>query len=274
VTDPGAASFTQVMSDHEDLTQRLAELGSAPVPGDVRADHLHAMRTAEPVDVAPTGPRFGRLAVAAAAIVGFLAGSTGLAMAGALPDPAQGVAHDVLSVVQVQVPDRPDNRGACISAAAKIADPAAKQAAKDQCPKGGPPEGVPGRPQGTRGERPGHAGVGAGGDPCKGRPPWAGKMTTEEREAAKAEHAAQCPGRAQGEPEEIEPDEIEPEEIEPSETESETGEPPAAPEAGTPPVEAPAGDVPPVDPPADEPQESAPGEQEQSETLDGTEDGS
>lgn len=210
MTDPGPPTFTQVMTEHEDLTRRLSDLGTQPVPEAARAEHLHAMRTAEAVDAAPAGRRFGRLAVAAAAIIGFAVGSTGFAMAGALPDPAQGVAHDVLSVVQVDVPDRPDNRGACISAAAKNPDPAAKQAAKDACPKGGPPAGVPGGPPGEPGSSRGpgaNRGVGNNdGDPCTGRPAWAGKMTPAEKEAAKAEAAAQCPGRFQddGEPEELE----------------------------------------------------------------------
>ncbi|MFP5322201.1 MAG: hypothetical protein ACLGIC_10190, partial [Acidimicrobiia bacterium] len=69
------------MRDHDDLTDRLADLGSAPVPDDVRDGHLHAMRAATPTPDSPR--RFGKLAVAAAALVGFAAGSTGFAMAGA-----------------------------------------------------------------------------------------------------------------------------------------------------------------------------------------------
>ncbi|HEX4902474.1 MAG TPA: hypothetical protein VFV42_06670, partial [Acidimicrobiales bacterium] len=141
------------MNEHDDLTERLGALGSAPVADDVRDGHLHAMRAATPATVGRQG--FGRLAVAAAAIVGFGVGSTGFAMAGALPDPAQGVAHDVLSVVQVDVPDRPQNRGACVSAAAKAGD----QAAKDACPKGGA-KGTPGK--GRSGEAPGHGGQAPG----------------------------------------------------------------------------------------------------------------
>ena len=76
--------------------------------------------------------------IAAAAVVGFLAGSTGLAMADALPDPAQAVAHDVLRVVQVDVPQgKEGKRGPCMAEAAKIKDKDAKKAAKDACPKGG-----------------------------------------------------------------------------------------------------------------------------------------
>ncbi|HEU5083377.1 MAG TPA: hypothetical protein VFU14_08565 [Acidimicrobiales bacterium] len=188
------------MSDHDDLARRLSGLGDQPVPSDLRAQHLHAMRQAADGSqpTAPARRPFGRVAVAAAALVGFLVGSTGFAMAGALPGPVQGVAHDVLSVVQVDVPDW-RNRGECVSAAARAGDEAAKAA----CPKGGRPEGAPGRDHtpgsdgapGTKGKptKPGKAaGPNSDGDPCTGKPPWAGRKTAEEKAAAKAT----CPDRA------------------------------------------------------------------------------
>jgi hypothetical protein len=172
--------------DENEITQRLREAGERPVPGDVRSDHLHRMRAASPA----RPKRFGRLAVAAAAFVGFAVGSTGFAMAGALPGPAQGVAHQVLSVVQVDVPDRKPNRGACVSAAAEAhpEDEVARKAAKDACPKGRP-EGVgKGKPDGVP---PGHAGKASGanadGDPCTGKPPWAGPMSPEEKARLRTE---------------------------------------------------------------------------------------
>lgn len=197
------------MHDHDDLTSRLGDLGSATVPAGVRDGHLHAMRTA---DVAPAPERrgFGRLAVAAAAIVGFAVGSTGFAMAGALPGPAQGVAHDVLSVVQVDVPDGGNGIGGCMSQAAKTADPAEKKTAQDACRAGKaggrPDDGTPGRSgeaPGRSGEAPGKRGEGKGRSPeagphpnadpsdCKGKPAWA----AEKRKPTEAERTAReaCP---------------------------------------------------------------------------------
>ena len=200
------------MSDHDDLARRLSGLGDQPVPEDVRARHLHAMRQAADASAATTSARrpFGRAAVAAAALVGFLVGSTGFAMAGALPGPVQGVAHDVLSAVQVDVPDW-RNRGECVSAAARAGDEAGKAA----CPKGGPPDGTPGRdgtpgPDGAPGQqgkpaKPDKApGPNRDDDPCTGKPPWAGRKTAEEKEAAKAT----CPDRVAEVEDEVE-DEVE-----------------------------------------------------------------
>lgn len=131
------------------------------------------------------GPRFGRLAVAGAAIIGFLAGSTGLAMAGALPDPAQDVAHDVLGAVQIDVPE--GKRGPCVSAIAKSdLTKDEKKAAKAACPKGG---------SGKSGEAPGESGdLPHSDDPCRGRPPWAGNkgLTADQKDALKAERRTLC----------------------------------------------------------------------------------
>lgn len=183
--------------DENDLTDRLRHLGDADVPADARAEHLRRIAA---TPIAPARG-FSRAWVAAAAVVGFLAGSTGLAAAGALPDPAQDVAHDVLAVVQVDVPE--GKRGPCVSAIAKSDLPKdEKKAAKDACPKGGDDEadedgdagedGTKGNGKGRSGEAPGqtkHA-----DDPCKGKPPWAGKndLTDAEKDALKAERAATC----------------------------------------------------------------------------------
>ncbi len=220
--------------DENEITQRLRASGEEPVPGEVRASHLSQMHAASPVVEKPK--RFGRLAVAAAAFVGFAVGSTGFAMAGALPDPAQQVAHDVLAVVQVDV-ENPRNRGQCISSAARtIEDEAAKQAAKQECKdriKSGRPDHA-GQGNGKAKGRPDGAGPPGGhpndGDPCKGPPPWAGnKMTPAEKDAARAERATTC-GRdidvEADEPEELEVEseelEVESEELE---VETETEEP-------------------------------------------------
>ena len=139
--------------------------------------------------------RFGWKAVAAAAIAGFLAGSTGLAAAGALPDPAQDVAHDVLDVVGIGVPRSTEgcpegttyrNHGEYVSSVeAGGGDIAA--AAHSDCGKP-----ARGKSQGD-GKKEGTPRADTDGDPCTGPPPWAGAhLTPEERTAAQAERTAQC----------------------------------------------------------------------------------
>jgi hypothetical protein len=172
----------------DELEQRLRSLGTDPIDPATRAGHMRRI-----ADAATTGePRrrgFVWGGIAAAAIVGFLAGSTGLAMADALPNPAQDVAHDVLHVVNVQVPaGKEGKRGPCMASAAKIKDKDAKQAAKDACPKGGNGGGDEGNGGG------GGNGAPASDDPCHGRPPWAGPMSKADRQAAKESASrAQCP---------------------------------------------------------------------------------
>lgn len=174
--------------DENELTDRIRAMGDEPVPDATRDAHLRRI-AATPVQ---PGRRFGRGWVAAAAIVGFLAGSTGLAAAGALPDPAQDVAHDVLAAVQVDVPD--GTRGSCVSKIAKSDLPKEdKKAAKDGCPKGGRGSG-----EGDD-EAPGKSGSAPGqtrhaDDPCRGKPPWAGRndLTKAEKDELKAERAAAC----------------------------------------------------------------------------------
>ena len=126
------------------LTNRLSRLAGTDVPAHLRDQHLTQMAAAETASAAAQpDKRFGRVAVAAAAAVGFFAGSTGLAMAGALPEPAQGVAHEVLAVVQIDVPDGKDGkRGPCVSEIASDPDDEyadltneEKKALKDECPR-------------------------------------------------------------------------------------------------------------------------------------------
>ena len=200
------------MTEHES-EQRLRDLGRQPIDAATKAAHLRRIKDAGVVADTRRRRRFGVVSVAAAGVVGFLAGSTGLAMADALPDPAQQVAHDVLGAVQVDVPaGKEGKRGPCVSEAAKIKDKDAKRAAMDACPKGGPDtsgtdgegngtgaggsHGKSDEPHGRSDQAPGHngdgsPGKGAGssnhaGDPCHGRPPWAGPMSKEQRDAAKA----------------------------------------------------------------------------------------
>ena len=185
------------MNDDE-IRARLRSLGTEPIDEQTRAAHLRRMAAGGGV-VEPRRRGFVWAGIAAAAVVGFLAGSTGLAMADALPDPAQGVAHDVLRVVQVDVPQgKEGKRGPCVAEAAKIKDKDAKKAAKDACPKGGGDESGDdsGDEDSQGGEAPGapEQGPPAADDPCHGRPPWAGPMSKAQREAAKASASrANCP---------------------------------------------------------------------------------
>ena len=175
------------MNDDE-IRGRLRALGQEPIDEQTRAAHMRRMAAGIVVDE-PRRRGFVWAGIAAAAVVGFLAGSTGLAMADALPDPAQEVAHDVLRVVQVDVPQ--GKRGPCVAEAAKIKDKDAKKAAKDACPKGGGDED--GEESGDGSGTP-RQGPPPADDPCRGRPPWAGPMSKEQREAAKESASrANCP---------------------------------------------------------------------------------
>ncbi len=91
------------------LEARLRALGEEPVPPEVQARHLAAI-AAVPEAVASAGRRLSArlLRAAASAVVAGLVGGTALASAGALPDPAQRVAHNVLGAVGIDVPDPAD----------------------------------------------------------------------------------------------------------------------------------------------------------------------
>jgi hypothetical protein len=179
----------------DEIRARLRAMGAEPIDDQTRATHMRRMAAGGSL-AEPRRRGFVWAGIAAAAVVGFLAGSTGLAMADALPDPAQEVAHDVLRVVQVDVPQgKEGKRGPCMSQAAKIKDKDAKKAAKDACPKGGGDESgdETGDGAGTPEQGPPSA-----SDPCHGRPPWAGPMSKEQRDAAKASASrANCPKDAE-----------------------------------------------------------------------------
>jgi hypothetical protein len=181
----------------DDLRARLRCFGEEPIDAATRAAHMRRIAAAGSTD---EPRRLGLVwaGIAAAAVVGFLAGSTGLAMADALPDPAQEVAHDVLRVVQVDVPQgKEGKRGPCVAEAAKIKDKDARKAAKDACPKGGPDESgdESGDDAGESGDEHGQpGGPPAADDPCHGRPPWAGPMSKEQRQVAKESASREnCP---------------------------------------------------------------------------------
>lgn len=233
--------------DENEITQRLRDAGDQPVPAEVRASHLHQMHAAAPTVERPK--RFGRLAVAAAAFVGFAVGSTGFAMAGALPDPAQNVAHDVLAIVNVNV-EKPANRGQCVSEAARLGDHEAKQRCKDEIAPGRSDQAGEGK------GRPDHAGTPGGpnpiphaDDPCKGPPPWAGRNGATFAPEEKAAYRQGCPDddlddddAAEAEAEALEDEQERQAELDEQRRDAEAGDeqPPA------PPADAPA--APPVDP--------------------------
>ena len=90
------------MEEHQSVIESLRTLGKAPVDPVTANRHLSRM-----VDVRARTPLTTKVKVGAAFGIGFLAGSAGLASAGALPGPAQSVAHTVLSSVGVHVPGGP-----------------------------------------------------------------------------------------------------------------------------------------------------------------------
>ena len=181
------------MGDHDDLIERLQRLGRRPVDPALQHAHLAAM--------APAGrsPMRAKLRVAGAFLAGLIVGGSGLAVAGALPDSAQNVAHTVFEQVGVQVPqpERYHNAEEC--------GPEVKanhgQYVRDDKSLAGSDCGKPTHAGGKdAGKTPGADTGGAGGPatkgergPCQGPPPWAGQaMSPEDKAAAQAEREARC----------------------------------------------------------------------------------
>jgi hypothetical protein len=206
--------------EHDDLEGRLRTFGRHPVNPEVRGRHLTAI--AEVRSRRP-GWRFGWRSVAAAAVAGFVVGSTGLAVAGELPDPAQDVAHEVLAKVGVDVPRSTEgcpeggtyrNHGAYVSEV-EAAGGDVEAASRSSC-------GKPAHAGKSGADKPGKGRSGSGrpatgepradtdGDPCTGPPPWAGAhLSADQKATLQAEHAAQCPDDVE-EPEsetDVEPEE-------------------------------------------------------------------
>ncbi|MEY2570826.1 MAG: hypothetical protein QOE63_1176 [Acidimicrobiaceae bacterium] len=96
----GAGVVLQSMDEHQEIADRLRALGNAPVDPALSRTTVAAMHAAGP----GARPTRRRAAIAAAALTGFLAGSFGLASAGALPDGLQDRAQSVLEHVGVDVP--------------------------------------------------------------------------------------------------------------------------------------------------------------------------
>ena len=175
------------ITGHEELIERLGGL-TEPIHPARQASDLAAMAAA----VTPRRGLFAsKVRVAAAFLAGLLLGSTGLAAADALPDPAQHVAHQVLDRVGVQVPDPERYHGPECGATAKRNHGAYVRddhsLASTECGKKVKTAGA----EDEVGEpREGKAAKG----PCQGKPPWAGStMTSEQKAAAQAEREAACP---------------------------------------------------------------------------------
>ncbi|MGH9085715.1 MAG: hypothetical protein ACRDYW_09705, partial [Acidimicrobiales bacterium] len=170
---------------HDELIERLGGL-TEPIHPARQASDLAAM-------AAVVTPRRGLLAskvrVAAAFLAGLLLGSTGLAAADVLPDPAQHVAHKVLDRVGVQVPDPERYHGPECGATAKRNHGAY---VRDDHSLASTDCGKKAKSGGQGADAPGQAKAAKG--PCQGKPPWAGStMTPEAKAAAQAEREAACP---------------------------------------------------------------------------------
>lgn len=178
------------MRDERTLEQRLTGLRQ-PIASAQQSADLTAMASVRP------GRFASKVRMAAAFAVGLLLGSTGLAAANALPDPAQHVAHQALDRVGLEVPDPERYHGPeCGETVQKNHGgyvKADKALAQSDC---GKPVGA-----GDDGAKDGDAGDDKAGKaekaakgPCQGKPPWAGNktMTPEEKAAAQAEREAQC----------------------------------------------------------------------------------
>lgn len=173
--------------DFSDLTARLRALSEERVAPHLADAHLAAM--AEAPSPAARGSRWTKARVGLAFFAGLLLGGSGLASAGALPGPAQDVAHDVLGAVGVNVPRSTEgcpegkeyrNHGEYVSEVSESGDEAAtKAAAKSECGKPIKGAGADGTRRGPKSD-----------NPC--RPPWAGGpssypgLTPEQRRERRA----------------------------------------------------------------------------------------
>jgi hypothetical protein len=175
------------MDEHEELQARLRRLGTAPIEPRRQVADLLAMADVATSPRSRSGGFLGsKVRVAAAFLAGLLLGSTGLAAADALPDPAQHIAHNVLARVGVDVPNPERYHGPECGAEVQknhggyVRDDHAL--ATSEC----------GKP--IRGGGSNSKGNGSAKGPCQGPPPWAGNkdLTDAEVEAAKTERAALC----------------------------------------------------------------------------------
>lgn len=180
------------MDEQKDLIARLRALGSQPVSSEASRRHLAAIEAES--DGMTRRSRAPRLAIVAAFVVGLLAGTSGLATAGALPGGAQEMAHRAFGAVGVDVPGgerywgpecvgpRKKNHGAYVRSQPKHKR---AEAAASGC----------GKPiKAVGGDKAPEAGEGGGSGACQGPPPWAGKGKPDK--AAKEARKQAC-GRGQ-----------------------------------------------------------------------------
>ncbi len=90
------------MEEHDPIVESLRSLGEQPVDPVTASRHLSRMAGVRARTSFSTKVKIG-----AALGIGLFVGGSGLATAGALPGPAQDVAHTVLSSVSVNVPGGP-----------------------------------------------------------------------------------------------------------------------------------------------------------------------
>ena len=182
------------MEHDPELEGRLRAAGRQPIDPGLQSAHLTQMASA-----VQSSRRRAKVRVAGIVVAGVLVGSTSLAAAGALPDPAQHFAHRALDNVGVKVPDpqryhgpecgaevkknhgayvRDDKALATSDCGKKVKAAAAGDEADDA-----EDETRGGKPKAEKG-------------PCQGPPPWAGKdkasMTPEEKAKAQADRKALC----------------------------------------------------------------------------------
>ena len=178
-------ALTNTMNENEDLISRLRALGRRPVDTGVASQHLAAL--ADPAGAGASWSGRHRLKIVAAFAVGLLAGTSGLATAGALPNGAQEVAHKTLGAVGVKVPhgdrywgqecagEKLKNHGQYVKSQPKEKR---AEAAKSRC----------GKP--VQAGSDGDNADPAAGSGCQGPPPWAGKGKPDK--AAKAARKQAC----------------------------------------------------------------------------------
>jgi hypothetical protein len=174
------------MNENEDLISRLRAFGRRPVSPDVAGTHLAAMDEA----VNATGARAGahRMKIVAAFVVGLMAGTSGLATAGALPDGAQEVAHRTFGAVGIKVPHGDRYWGQeCAGEAKKNHGQYVRSQPKDKRAEAAASRCGKPVQAGDDDRTGGGDGTGAG---CQGPPPWAGKGKPDA--AAKAARKQAC----------------------------------------------------------------------------------
>jgi hypothetical protein len=174
------------MDEHDDLIERLRRFGRRPVGDEVSAGHLAA------IEASPGGARIRtgrqRLRIIAAFTVGLVAGTSGLATAGALPDGAQEVAHRTLGAVGINVPHGDRYWGQeCAGEAKKNHGQYVRSQPKDKRAEAAASRCGKPVQAGAGGDDSSGGGTVAG---CQGPPPWAGKGKPDA--AAKAARKQAC----------------------------------------------------------------------------------